>query len=227
METTTIFAIIMCSIVLAILVSIAQGGMGSGMIILNSLAYFLAFMLIAMIHSWYRHRSESKDLLEELMRSLSRVSYYRSANFPIINSLKKAATSSSNEKVSRILRETANRIEFGENFFEAIYGATANYKELSDNLRKYLGGESLAEALTLYESKKRSTLSRSNALMSRYATCSMFVSTIAPSFVIYSFIGSLLISQSASSIEFMSIALIAVIPIAYSIINSMSSVGIE
>ena len=60
METTTIFAIIMCSIVLAILVSIAQGGMGSGMIILNSLAYFLAFMLIAMIHSWYRHRSESK-----------------------------------------------------------------------------------------------------------------------------------------------------------------------
>ena len=63
--------------------------------------------------------------------------------------------------------------------------------------------------------------------MSRYATCSMFVSTIAPSFVIFSFIGSLLISQSASSIEFMSIALIAVIPIAYSIINSMSSVGIE
>jgi hypothetical protein len=229
MKKTTILAMMLCSITLAVLMSYVQGGTNSGLMILNSLAYLSAFMLIAVIHGRYVRRSESSDVMEELMRGLSRVSYYRSANLPVINSLKRAATSSSNERVSRILYETANRIGFGENFFDAISAATAKDKEIFLNLRRYVkSGESdIGEALLLYESKKKSARSRSNALMSRYATCGMFVTTIAPSFVIFSFIGSLLISQSASSTELMSIALVAAIPIAYSIINSMSDVGID
>ena len=225
MDKTTILAIASCSMAMALLISYVQAGSSANLIVFNSLAYFSAFVLIAAIYSKYRQQSESNEILEGLMKGLSRVSYYKSAGLPEINSLGKASSSSSSKKVSRILRETARRMELGENFFDAISDATAKERQISENLHKYIksGESSIEEALIIYESKKKSGISQSNSLMSRYATCSMFVSTVAPSFVIFSFIGSMLISQSSSSMEFMSISLIAAIPVVYSIINSASN----
>jgi hypothetical protein len=46
----------------------------------------------------------------------------------------------------------------------------------------------------------------------------MFASTIAQSFVIFSFIGSMLLSQSATGIGIMAAVLIAALPFAYALI---------
>ncbi len=225
MDKTAILAIASCSMSMALVISYVQGSSSTNLIIFNSLAYFSAFTLIAAAYRKHRQQSEYKDILEGLMKSLSRVSYYKSANLPEINSLGKAAASSPSKKVSRILNEAQKRMELGEDFFDAISDATSKDRQISENLNKYIkGGESsIEEALAIYESKKKSRMSQSNALMARYATCGMFVSTVAPSFVIFSFIGSMLISQSYSSIEFMSISLTAAIPVVYSMINSASN----
>lgn len=216
-------SIVLGSLALSVAISLLQGSIYLDIIAINCLIYSASFTTVCELHKRYWQRIESINVLEELMRGLSRVLYYRSANLPTVNSLVKAAAASSNHKVSKTLSETAKRIELGENFFDSISDSTSQDKEVSSNFSKYAKNAEVGikEALRMYESKKKADLSRSNALASRYATCNMFVSTVVPSFVIFSFIGSMLISQAASNTEFMSIAMIAGIPVAFSIINSI------
>lgn len=224
MKKSMMLSIVTWSLALSAVISSLQGSIDFSVIAINCLIYSASFAIVCEFHKRYWQRIESINIMEELMRGLSRVLYYRSANLPTVNSLEKAAAASSNRKVSKTLNEAAKRIELGENFFDSISDSTNLSAGVSLILGKYAkSAESgIKEALHLHESKKKSDLSRSNALASRYATCNMFVSTVAPAFVIFSFIGSMLISQTASSTEFMSIALIAGIPVAFSVINSIS-----
>ena len=225
MNSFTIFATTLFSILLAMFISVVQGDANSDIIVLNSFVFISTFWAIAMIYSKYKMKLKSTQTTEELMKGLNRLFYYRSANLPTLSALRMVRIPTTDAMAQTILYKVSKRMELGENFFDAIFNATANDKEISRNLSEYLGNihTGIQEALQLYESRKKLSVSRSNALMSRYATCSMFVSTIAPSFVIFSFIGSMLISQTSSNIESIAIILLAAIPLTYSIINSVSA----
>lgn len=78
---------------------------------------------------------------------------------------------------------------------------------------------SLSNALAQYEDKMRRISSTLASRLQRYSTANMFISTIAPSFVIFGFIGDLVISQRAVGITALVVVLDMVIPFLYTLSN--------
>jgi hypothetical protein len=57
----------------------------------------------------------------------------------------------------------------------------------------------------------------------RYALVNMFVSTIVPSFMVFAFIGTTILSQANFSMLPFSVSLVIFIPLSYAIGNSLLS----
>ncbi len=227
MKKRTFALVLASSIPFSATLSYIQGHIGMEIAAANYLMGVATLSLIALMYYKYREEMELREELGEMMGGLNRISYYRSSNLPMESAVRKAASASPSRKIASIMSVAANRVKLGESFFDAISAASSEDPKLLKELLKYLKGPDteIAEAFSLYEYKKRAGQARSSAIMSRYATISMFVSTVAPSFVVFSFIGSLLISRSAASAFFLSTALLSAIPIAYSAINSLSMRG--
>lgn len=213
-----------CAISLAVLISYAQGTIDFTLILANSLVFASSFSVIAIIHSRHMQKSKLDGDISDVMSGLGKALYYESSNISLSRSLRKASESDKNPYTSKMLRLASMRIELGESFYDAMYNASSGSSGLQEKLRRYIKNpeSGIGEAPRLYQSHRRSEAYRSNALASRYATLSMFVSTLAPSFVIFSFVGGMLISQSYSSTEFMSILLVSAVPVTYSIIKSIA-----
>jgi hypothetical protein len=196
-------------------------------IALASSICFFTFIAIALLYQEFRSQAERSEEADEFMKSLARVSYYNSSGIPLAGSIRRAALSSS-KRVSRILRHTAGRVEAGETVFNAISGATGGDEKLSLCLGEYIkeGDKSIDEAVALYYAGRKERSSVRSSMMARYSTYNMFISTVAPSFIIFSFIGSMLIAQGSTASGLMSIALISGIPISYSLVSLVSSRGL-
>ncbi len=77
----------------------------------------------------------------------------------------------------------------------------------------------LSNAVEEYQNKRSERDSVKASRMQRYATANMFISTIAPSFVIFGFIGDMVISQKAIGIIGLILALDLLIPFVFTISN--------
>ena len=78
-------------------------------------------------------------------------------------------------------------------------------------------------ALSAHElrlSEKRSVAEDS---LQRYATISMFISTIVPSFLVFAFIGTAILSQASFNLLPFSVSMLILIPLAYAVGNSLLS----
>src|SRR5208337_387426 len=96
---------------------------------------------------------------------------------------------------------------------------------LLKNLR-LSGAENLGQmrsalaAHELHRSERQSEIEESSQ---RYALINMFVSTIVPSFLVFAFIGTAILSQASFNLLPFSVSLLIFIPFSYAIGNSLLS----
>ena len=225
MKAKDIFLCALSAVAIGQLLAHVNGGAGLQSCILMSVMCFSTFIIIMILHQEFRSGVDNGIATEEFMRSLAKVSYYQSSRIPLVESIKRSARASSDQRVSDILHHTAARVEFGDTFSNSVMDSIKNEKRLSQTILPYIKScdSSIDEALELYHSRKKERSSIRSSLMTRYSTCNMFLSTVAPSFIIFSFIGSMLISQTSAGTELVSISLISGIPISYSVLSLMSS----
>lgn len=221
-QRSLIFAIF-ASLAVSASVSVIEGIGASGF--LQSIPiYAVSFSMISYVYLVRKRRINDAAIIDGVMKGMAKVLYYRSAKTPLAKAIEKAAKSSSNPLSSRILMETSRRIMMGGDLFDSLISSSRKYG-LEAQIKKYLKGpdSTVSESVMLYENRKASEIAHKGALASRYATIGMFVSTVAPSFIIFSFLGGLMISQANSSLYLLSTFLIAAIPASYSLISLFSA----
>ncbi len=190
--------------------------------------YIASLLAVHLAYSIHKKRSAHGEIIDGVMKGMARVANYQSAKMPLPNALGKASRFSGNESASKILLESSRRIKMGESLFDSLI-SSAKSKDIGKEIARYLKGpdSSAGESALLYERVEKARAARRSALAARYATLGMFVSTVAPSFAIFSFIGSMMISPTDSGMFMLSVSLTAAIPVAYAAINILSERSLD
>lgn len=187
-------------------------------LLFSSLSGSLAFLIYFLKRrlSLFQRKEEFKS---ELIRAMHTMLYYRMNGTPMLKSIEKARDTcelkglkDSLAMISRrmLLGDTAkNSINAVKELKEAFPGRSLNPNGLGlKEIRAVLGSHQL-------ELDRR--LSQFEAHSQRHATVSMFLSTILPSFVIFAFIGSTIISNTAPNMMLISIGMLIALPMVYAI----------
>ena len=184
--------------------------------------YFASFMAIYLAYSIHKKKALDKEIIDDIMKGIAKASNYKSAKIPLPRALDKASRFSRNKSASEILLKASARIKMGESLLDSLV-LSAKDRKIGKEIARYFGaGSSVGESALLYERMEKKRSARSSALATRHATLGMFVSTIAPSFAIFSFIGGIMVSPADSGLFLLSISLTAAIPVAYAAINILS-----
>jgi hypothetical protein len=190
---------------------------------------FLSLFLVIAVRALLNSTTEAylkKRREEELSGFLYRAIYHKSRDGSYFRAVDKAIEGTSHGGLKRTLAHASRSLKLGGGFISGM-AAEGESKEgaLLKNLRLE-GTDDLAQVRTalsaheLYLSGRQSELEESSQ---RYATINMFISTIAPSFLVFAFIGSAILSQAGFSMLLLSVSLLILIPLFYSIGNSFLS----
>ncbi|MDE1845818.1 MAG: hypothetical protein KGH53_00845 [Candidatus Micrarchaeota archaeon] len=199
-----------------------------GISILTSLLiYLVSLLFVALLflsktrlEEFYFTRKSSHDLLA----SLNHILYFNTLGSSLLGNLKVVGQTSLSENIRVGFRKVANRIRLGEEFSAALASAFAN--ELNYLTIKLLPAKSgpisqLSRAVFEYDQLQKENSSTSLDALQRSSTISMFLSTLLPSFILFLFIGSSILSQAAPNLIIFSLVLLFAVPLVYAI-NSLS-----
>jgi hypothetical protein len=191
-----------------------------------SMALASSFVIVYILRRASRSMEKSSADVEEFMRTLRVAQYHMAAGTPVALSMRKASLSTMEGRIRKVMDAAALRVGAGDEAMAALYGAVAADRQLSKDVSAYMDrGSGLGEVVSMHEGRRKENASRMQSLFARYATAGMFLSTVAPSFIIFSFVGSMLISRSAVGTQAMAMGLLCAVPVAYSVIHYMSSRG--
>lgn len=192
--------------------------LGALLLFLLSGAASSLYLYLFYIHDGARKRAESE---QSLIDGMYEIAYYRSKRRPIASSIIQASRNIS-ALVSEPFLELSNRIRFGEEIPTAFDRAAT---KILHGKFDWLGAritesrKSIQNFLRIYESESERRAAMAGAKIQTGATISMFVSTILPAFIIFSFIGSAVISNGAISLFTLSVLMLVAIPVAYTTIS--------
>ncbi len=203
---------------LAIVIAYANSSLNFTGFLMYFIPCISSFAVIYALYSRSRSLRALRSEADCLAKGLGRVSYYNSSGMPLLKSIRTAARSVKPMKVAIILDEVGRRVYFGQGAEDSLELALLKHKELRGKLLNGIDMSrfDLGKLHEIYESDRKESMTRSVALSNRYATLNMFISTIAPSFLMFSFIGSMLISEASASTEALSFMLVLAVPMAYS-----------
>ncbi len=180
---------------------------------------FFAYAIFLFLSLSRRMRS-LKFLNEGYMQTLRRLQYLRSRGFPLFRSLEKIAKSETDSAAVKAAFDYVSKgsklgVPFSkcvENSQIAIGLKTTGTKIDNDdaNVAAMLKEQS-------YVDSRR--VSKIEISVQKFATLKMFVSTILPSFFVFLFVGSSVISGSGFGLEFLSISLLIFVPLAFSAVS--------
>jgi hypothetical protein len=167
-----------------------------------------------------------KRLEDGLAEFFYRVSYYKSRKGSCFRAVDKAVQGTSASDLRRIVDRASRGFKLGGSFLSHITsGEEFRDAALLKNLR--LSGtdtlEQMRSALAareLHLSERQSAIEESSQ---RYALVNMFISTIVPSFLVFAFIGTAILSQASVNLLPFSVSLLIFIPLAYAVGNSLLS----
>ncbi|MDE1804311.1 MAG: hypothetical protein KGH59_00805 [Candidatus Micrarchaeota archaeon] len=173
-------------------------------------AFLLLFLLRAM--GLLADLYQKAILKGQVLQFLSSIIYYKYRNATSKEMVERSFGASSPPNLIRI----KNRIRLGDTLLNAI---NAEFIEV-------IGGENtISTSGDLYDKvsrfvvsslqKRKARLSTASDSIQRYSTISMFLSAILPSFLIFGYIGSTVISQTSISLIGLSIGLLIVLPFVY------------
>lgn len=132
-----------------------------------------------------------------------------------------ASNSCTDEKLKGTFSSTSILSRMGYPMHVAISKSHAGIERFSKILRlsQPSAPNYIHNVVLEYQNKKAEKDSVKASKMQRYATANMFISTIAPSFVIFGFIGDMVISQRSAGIMGLVLILNLLIPFVFTISN--------
>ncbi len=165
-------------------------------------------------------------LADGLAEFFYRLGYYKSTKSSYFRAVDKAVQGTSARGLRRIVDRASKELKLGGSFLAGLAsGEDLGEGALLDNLR-LSGADTPAQvrdALAAHELHLGERQSEVEASAQRYALVNMFVSTIVPSFMVFAFIGTTILSQANFSMLPFSVSLVIFIPLSYAIGNSLLS----
>jgi len=179
---------------------------------------FVALHLAGRLKKADAARSELVDCLRLLM-------YHMENGVPFASALGSVADAHRTGPVARAFRTASRKARLGYDYQSAL-------SECVSQCHGWRGGaikegakwDEKAAVHGIIEVHERASIERMAGMpsaMQRYATISMFISTIAPSFLLFGFVGSMIISGKAAAGMLLSVLLLLAVPAAYSAVNIM------
>lgn len=151
---------------------------------------------------------------------LSSLLDYRSGGLSLFAAMEKAARPIEMRDLRDSLTRALKRMKLGE-VSESPFDSLAKLKHALPGITiPNLNIPSIKAALELHEAAVKEELAELESACSRYATINMFISTVLPSFIIFAFIGSAIISNSAPDMLLFAIVVLVGLPAVYSFGNA-------
>jgi hypothetical protein len=197
------------SIALSLALCLANGTWNPGSILTFAALSAALVCGICIILKANRADYEEKARRGEFADYLSRISYRNSGSCSHYLSILKAADGIECGSLKEMVAESFRRNLMGERFPGRLASLFFGQRESVDDA---------VASRELYVKSKHAEI---DATAQRYATLNMFISTIAPSFLVFAFIGDGILSHSGFDTLMFSLVLLVVLPFAYSIGNLM------
>lgn len=225
MDTKSLILGALCSAALGLAISYADSNTSPLYVAIDIAMSACAVAILYALYGMSASLRQSSLRADDFMNASGRISYYRESGIPVVSAMERAAKSCTNNDSAAILRHAAIRMALGEGLPKAIDSASLPDRRIRALLGPYTNQHDVdfGAAFSSYKLKQSERDAENSSAMYRYSTVNMFISTVAPSFIIFSFIGSMLISSGSASIDFMSMLLIIALPIMYALSSSSLS----
>lgn len=187
---------------------------------LASLSIFSSLLFYVIIKSLDEKISLS-ILRKKFVAAMHVLLEYHSYNMPLYSSLLNVINSSDDIELNKVLLQLSKR--------EYLEGSEKPFNKNFPKLSKIFSGSCLplslkpsalqvfTEKINSEEEEKASSIEQYSQ---RYATINMFLSSVLPSFIIFGFVGSSIISQNDPSLMAFSVIMIFALPLLYAVGNS-------
>lgn len=168
-----------------------------------------SFLVCVAMRLWYdvARSHERRRMKDEMARLMGILLHYKTSGASFVCSLEKAAYFAEIDSARKRLLSIARRIRLGG---EARVEDVAELEGFSD-----FG--SARKAVDSYRMSAEERNSSLEAHAQRDATIGMFLSTILPSFIIFSFVGSTIISPGSTGMFMFSVAMLIALPLILSV----------
>jgi hypothetical protein len=184
----------------------------------EGLVYFLAslffslvfiFLITEMVASFNCRLLRKLDKIE-LVKCVGYLRSQRSRGSSLLNCLKDLPFKTSSPRLKEKFVRLYDAVRFGENFENAM--SIAGLDEFADV--ELDSDRSLALTIDKHELELKDKISKMKGSLQGHATINMFIATVLPSFIVFSFVGSAIIS-GYSNLILISIALMIILPSVY------------
>ncbi len=182
---------------------------------------FAFFISLSIIKT--RKLIEDKDMLEEFVEKICTIAGTKTATLPMNKRIRQTVLYCRDARLKEAFRLAASLSRLGYPVHIAIvkaHGKLGRVGELTRSIPIEVGATTFLSNLAVQYGDKMQVLSSTIASrLQRYSTANMFVSTIIPSFVIFGFIGDLVISQKSIGISALVVIMNLIIPFLYALSN--------
>lgn len=165
-----------------------------------------------------------KRLREGLMDCFYRLLYYKSKKGSYLLAIDKVAQGADSAEIRSMISRASRRFKLGGSFLDYIVSQETFRKDRlmsSLQISDVTGVAAVRNAVCAYELRVGSTQADIEESLQRFAVLNMFLSTIVPSFLVFAFIGSAIMSQATLDLMLFSVILIVIIPVFYAAGNTM------
>jgi len=215
MEIHKIAAIILSSLVLGLLVETINGMHGLLWLPILALLCVPTPYFSYKAHEYLVQEARSKENQSAMIDSFEYIIANKGKE-PLLSSIRKAISLQTNNKIKAMLANSYRRMMLGKDavsaFNESIArcGCLGSYFTWDDDVYA-----AIAKFIDSYKYSSKASNATKGSVMQRYATLNMFLSAIAPSFIVFLFVGSSIISSSYASLLALSVVLLVVVPLTY------------
>ncbi len=170
------------------------------------------------VAAYYYLKSE-EERSAEFQETINSFNYILSSkgSMPLLQSVRKAIDLQKDRKAKAMLRCAYGRIMLGDDAPSAFEYAMAKCgckgTKLPWNSDIYA---SIGNLIEDYNYSAKAEEAKRGSALQRYATLNMFLSAIAPSFIVFIFVGSTIVAGSSASMLAISTVLLVALPLAYS-----------
>lgn len=193
--------------------------------LLDLLLSFSSSFIIILCISIIEDAQKSKVLEEAFVNCLRSTIFYNSNGTPLAHALELSLTPSTPNPIKSEIRRTASRIQLGidkpELFISPNLLKFCNTFKVSPGRVTDVGG--LGALLEAHDLHLNEQLSYIESSIQKFATANMFLAVIAPSFILFAFIGNSIISQGQSDLRLLYVLLLGVIPALYALSSLLFS----
>jgi|GEM_PF-2528455 hypothetical protein len=196
-----------------------SGSRGVGRLLIFALISVLFIYTLSLLLKRLAGLERKEAFRTRLMTGLYTLCDYNSNGLPLLASIEKVAAAVELAELKQDLLLLSRRMKLGERLEDSVNSINSLKEALTlrQDLPVALDIAGISTTLSSYEIELKERLSVIEAACQRYATVNMFISTILPSFIIFSFIGGAIISNSAPSTLLFGTAMLIALPMVYSV----------